>query len=191
MNAQDYAKLKARARLLALRPDSELDRELEMEVVVAQLGRDSVGVPVGFLREILRMPPLTALPSLPPEFLGLVQIRGELVSVVDLGRLLGLTEARQDGSLVVVEQEGRSLGLATDAVLGVRQVFRDELTRDSDETIFGGGDLLRATTRDLLSILDPEKLLNDERIVVGASTFQSSSTPSVHHSGHSPGSNTE
>lgn len=186
MNSLDRAKLKTRARLLAKRPDSGQERQLELEVAVVLLGDNSVGIPVDLLREIVRMPPLTALPSLPPHFRGLVQIRGELISVIDLGLLLGLSTAGKGGFLVIVEKDGRSLGLATDGLAELREIYRGEMSKDFDDGSRGASGLIQATTRDLLSIIDLEKLLADDRIAVRATQGPTSVDADVSRDLHDP-----
>lgn len=170
MNSRTRAKLRERAQRLARRDQLAQKRELALEVAVVVLGDDLLGIPVDHLREISKMPALTPIPSVPGHFLGLVQIRGELISVVGLSSLLGLAASSDQKLLVLVERSGRTLGLAVDGLRELRQVYRDELTEDF-EAVASSDSLLRGTTGDLLPILDSDKLLDDERItVVGADT---------------------
>lgn len=86
--------------------------------LVLRVGSQRVGVPLEDAREIVPPRSLTRLPGAPAWIAGLVNIRGRVVTVVDLGRRLGADAAA--GPIVVVEVAGRSLALRVTAVEAVR-----------------------------------------------------------------------
>lgn len=172
------AKLRERAERLSRATESS-PRQAELEVAVLGSADDRLAVPVAGLREIVRTPPVTRLPSLPDWILGLVQIRGELLCVVEPSSLLG-TEPHESGRLLaVVELRGRAVGLVADRLLEQRMIYRDELADSLGSAVRSSG-LIRATTRDLLPILDTERLLADPRLVVGAPSDPHDDPETVH-----------
>jgi len=56
------------------------------------LGQDEMALPIGSVQEIGYLPPVTPLPNIPPWIRGIVQIRGEILSVVDCCQLFGIRE---------------------------------------------------------------------------------------------------
>jgi len=56
------------------------------------LGKDEMALPIGSVREIGYLPEVTPLPNIPPWIRGIVQIRGEILSVVDCCMLFGIKE---------------------------------------------------------------------------------------------------
>jgi purine-binding chemotaxis protein CheW len=87
------------------------------------------------VREIVSVLPPTRLPGAPPWVRGVVNLRGQLLTVVDLGhRLTGKPTGSPDASTVVVQVDERSLGVIVDDVHDVQQLEvlpadRDALAR--------------------------------------------------------------
>lgn len=93
---------------------------MERSIVVVRVGSDLFGVPVESARIVLGLPPITPLPKAPTHLLGVMNHRGSVVPVVDLGRRLALTS--EGGSKVFVVETPRGLaGLLVDDVLEVAE----------------------------------------------------------------------
>lgn len=93
------------------------------------------GLPVDQVQEIVRIPPITRLPFPPPAVRGVASVRGEVVTVLDLGlRLLG--RSSPDERRLVVVRDGRTgekVGLLVDEVAGL--VHDDEEAEAPPESI--------------------------------------------------------
>lgn len=78
--------------------------------------------------EILHLPPMTNVPGSKAWLMGIANVRGNLVAVVDLrGFLIGQRTKLSDSSRVlVIRQEGGNVGLLIDEVLGQRHLFDDD-----------------------------------------------------------------
>jgi purine-binding chemotaxis protein CheW len=104
------------------------------------------GLDSSAVREIVTMPGATRLPGAPAHVRGVVNLRGQLLTVVDLGRrLTGTVLESADGSVVVVTVGERALGLLVDDVHDVQDVTvvaaeRDVLAR-ADGLLTGVGRL--------------------------------------------------
>lgn len=92
--------------------------------LVVRSGALRVGIPLEQAREILPTRSLTRLPGAPAWIAGLLNLRGRVLTVVDLDRRLGADAAV--GPVVVVEVEGRALGLRVTAVDAVRAAVDGE-----------------------------------------------------------------
>ncbi len=91
---------------------------------------DIYGAPVALIREILKPPPLTPVPRTPHHILGIVSVRGQLVTVVDLRRRLHLEEApssRKSRILLVDATGGEVMGILVDEVLQVYRLADSEI----------------------------------------------------------------
>lgn len=151
--AQYQAILERRARALAQVPPALGERRLIDTVALVGIGAEVFGVPVDGVREIVRTPPITPLPSLPAWLPGIVQIRGEILNAVHLARWLGIEERGPGPYLVVLAGGEVPCGLLVSSVLGFRQVYADELAtelRAGDQ----GRRPISHTTLDLVSLLD-------------------------------------
>jgi len=162
------ALLKARAEALA-RESEESGRTRDMlEVVAFVLRQEKYGIETRYIREVCPLNELTPLPGAPSFVLGIVNVRGRVLSVIDIGKLFDLPQ-RGVGDLdriIVLQHEGMEFAILGNAILGVVRVPADEL-QPSLPTLTGlRGEYLRGVTRDRMAILDGARLLADENIVV-------------------------
>jgi purine-binding chemotaxis protein CheW len=160
--------LKARAEALARESDEGALARESLEVVSFLLGQEKYGVETRYVREVCPLNELTPLPGTPRFVLGVVNVRGQVLSVVDIGRLFDLPQ-RGVGDLdriIVLQDGGMELGILGNSILGVVQVRTDEL-QPSLPTLTGlRGEYLRGVTPDRMAILDAARLLSDENIIV-------------------------
>lgn len=86
-----------------------------------EVGGRTYALDVSQLREVLRWQPLTPLPQAPSLIEGVIDLRGAIVPVIDLGRALGVDPVRPGARarIAVAEFEGLLVGLAVDAALEV------------------------------------------------------------------------
>jgi purine-binding chemotaxis protein CheW len=86
------------------------------------------GCPIGAVREIVPQRRATRLPGAPPAVQGLINLRGTIVTVIDLQLWLGGERpAASDGSIVLVVHGTRVAGVAVDEVLDVQMVAPDDV----------------------------------------------------------------
>jgi purine-binding chemotaxis protein CheW len=160
--------LEARARLLAREPEAQKSEAEEFDVVEFLLACERYGIASAFVREVYPLADLTPLPGAPFFVLGIANIRGQIVSVVDIKRFFdlpekGLTNLNQ---LIVVRQADTELGILADEVLGVRTIRMADLHPPLPTMTGIRGEYLRGLTAERLAILDIEAILADRRIIV-------------------------
>ncbi len=140
------------------------------KLVCFSIGDQEFGVPIEFVVETLELKPITKVFLTPEWILGIINLRGDIVAVLDLGRLMGMkaTAITDHSRIVIVEQDGRSAGVVVDTITELRGVDLssqgDPASTRSEEareiiiglaTIHGG----RA-----LGVLNLEALFNSERV---------------------------
>jgi chemotaxis signal transduction protein len=146
--------LDLRARRLAERVKAPEHRASLGTLVVVKVGAERLGIPVLGLREIVRIPPITPLPRSAEGIEGLVQLRGEVMTVADLGAWLGIAPRSGHSHLAVLDGPSGPLGFLVGAVLGFRPLFGDELQSARLAT----GVAVTGRTPDLVLVLDLERL---------------------------------
>lgn len=105
------------------------------QYVTLGVASERFAVPVERVREILQVQPVARMPNAPPHFLGMIDVRGQGVPVVDLRQKLGLGECRDnENTRIIVLQvavDGRDivLGLKTDRVFEVTVLDGGQLER--------------------------------------------------------------
>jgi purine-binding chemotaxis protein CheW len=120
--------------------------------------------------ELDRLSPITAVPNTPDFVLGVTNVRGEVVSVLDLRRLLGLPPlARPEtGRLIQVRPSGKAVrsGVLVDSILGMRAVRLGQLEPDptADGRVSPVLDGLFPDKPEPLRVLSVEKLFETDKI---------------------------
>ena len=97
------------------------------EFVTVQLGGQLLGIPVLSVHDVMRMGALTRVPRAPPLVAGVMNLRGRIVTVIDVRRCLGLPQ-RESGAPsmgIVVEEGGQPYALVVDGVGDVVSVPAD------------------------------------------------------------------
>lgn len=131
------------------------------------LGRQAYGVAVRDVREVLMSQPLTSVPLAPVAVSGLMNLRGQIVSAVNLRQVLQVDggKAMDDPMNVVVTHEGTEVSLQVDRIGDVIDVSSHEIERPP-ETLQGDvrGFItgICAMEKELLLLLDIHRLLEDE-----------------------------
>ena len=103
-----------------------------MMVVVFQLNAEDYGVETLLVREIIRLVEARPLPASPAWMKGVIDYRGKVVPVLDLGVRLGREVHVSEATRIIVYEErgGRCWGLQVDSVSAVVQVGRDQLENE-------------------------------------------------------------
>lgn len=130
------------------------------------LGKHFFGVEVEKVREILRYQNITRMPLAPPAIRGLINLRGQIVTAVDLGLLLGLLNTgNRENQLpinVVVRTDAGEASLLVDEIGDVQEVGQESF-EEVPETLEGiARELIRGVHKlknQLLLVLDTEKTL--------------------------------
>ena len=145
----------------------------EFHIVGFQVGRETYGVPITSLHEIVRVPEITAVPDAPDYLEGVINLRGKIVSVIDLRKRFGEqnASASRRNRILVVEHKGRLSGLIVDSASEVLKIPASEI--EPPPALFQDGGLncvtgLGKMKGRLIVLLDMNKLLD----------FRTSSPPS-------------
>ncbi len=162
------AVLRARAKAMTQEPAQPRDEASELEVVEFRLAHESYGLESRFVREVYPLKEFAPIPCTPSFVLGIVNVRGQLFSVVDLRKFFdlpikGLTDLNQ---VIILQTDTMEFGVLADAILGVRQISRGNL-QSSLPTLTGlRAEFLLGVTPERTVILDAAKLLASQDLIV-------------------------
>jgi purine-binding chemotaxis protein CheW len=135
----------------------------ELHIVGFQIGRETYGVPITSLHEIVRVPEITAVPDAPDYLEGVINLRGKIVSVMDLRKRFGQkAEFKRRNRILVVEHSGRLAGLIVDSASEVVKIPVEDV--EAPPAVFQEGGLncvtgLGKVRGRLIVLLDMTKLL--------------------------------
>jgi purine-binding chemotaxis protein CheW len=114
------------------------DAGRRVEYLAFVLGGETYAVPIATIEEILRPPPITEVPRAPATVVGVISVRGKLVTVMDLRRRFSLPETpidRKTRILLADAGTGESMGLLVDEV---HQVWRLAVDEIEPSNVLGG-----------------------------------------------------
>jgi len=139
--------------------------EKDLQVVGFRIGNETYGVRIGAVREIVRVPEITAVPSAPDLIEGVINLRGKIIPVMDLRKRFGQTEVSHDkkNRILVVELENKLIGLIVNAASEVLKISPSEI--EAPSTVFAEGESSYVTgvgklKGRLIILLDITKLLH-------------------------------
>lgn len=159
--------LKKRAEELAREKTKTGDEDF-IEVVEFLLAKERYGIESRFIREVSPLKDFTPLPGVPPFVLGLVNVRGRILSVVDIKKFFdmprqGISDLNQ---VIIINNEKMEFGILADAILGVRNVAVSGIGPPLPTLTGIREEFLQGITGERMVILDAARILADKAIVV-------------------------
>jgi purine-binding chemotaxis protein CheW len=99
------------------------------EFLTCRLGNESYGIDILKVQEIREIDSVTRVPHTARHVRGVINLRGEIVPVVDLGLMFGFPEALrlEEGSAIVLNVHGRLVGLAVSSVSDVIGLAEEQI----------------------------------------------------------------
>lgn len=135
--------------------------------VTFKLGQELYGVNVMQVREVLRYTDIAPVPGAPSYVLGIINLRGNVVTVIDTRMRFGLpaAEVTDNSRIMIIESEKHVIGILVDSVAEVADLNTADIddtpnvgTEDSAKFISG----VCNRKDDLLILIDLTKLLSDQ-----------------------------
>jgi purine-binding chemotaxis protein CheW len=136
-------------------------------------GGETLALPLTRALEILPAPAVTRIPGAPDEIAGVINVRGTIVDVIRVGRLLDLPSGGPcdpaGRRVILCEAEGSVFGLEVDGVTGIQSIPPEELLGASDSVLAANAAYLAGVARTgpsrpkLVSVLDVSRVLDSPR----------------------------
>lgn len=138
-----------------------------IQLVTFRLKDETYGINVMQVQEVLRVSEIAPVPGAPGYVLGIINLRGNVVTVIDTRTRFGLPTTERDDSsrIVIIESDEQVVGMMVDSVAEVVELRQSEI--DSAPSV-GNDESSRyiqgvaSRDKDLLIVVDLNKLLNEE-----------------------------
>jgi len=190
---QQRALLKARAKQMAHPPPSIKDAATTIEIVQFRMAHETYAFESRYIREVYPLRDYCPLPCTPAFVFGLINVRGQILSVLDLRRFFGLASQELDNhnQAIILRHEWHQedeplhdpqnfprgnagdlpqglmeVGILADALLDVREVARASLQAALPTLTGLRQEFLLGITPDRVIVLDAAKLLASREIIV-------------------------
>ena len=146
------------------------EKRREYQLVVFKIGDEEFGVDIAQVREIVRLLEITYMPKAPAFIEGVVNLRGQIVAIIDLAKRLGIpSRPRGDTTRIIVIEIGENtVGMIVDSVSEVLRLSSENIeevpgiieTEVPEHYIRGVGKLKDR----LLVLLDLNRVLTSEEV---------------------------
>jgi len=140
-----------------------------LQWVTYQLEEETYGINVMQVQEVLRITEIAPVPGAPTYVIGIINLRGNVVTVIDTRSRFGLMskESDEQSRIIIVEVNGNVIGMLVDSVAEVVYLHQSEIdtapsVSNDDSSRFIQGVCSR--DENLLILVDVDKLLTEEEI---------------------------
>jgi purine-binding chemotaxis protein CheW len=156
----------------------------EKQVVLFELGGEIYGLDIATVHEIIRMQPITKVPKAPAYVEGVINLRGKVIPVIDLGKKFGMERVAGDKNnrIVVVNILDTTLGVIVDAVTEVLRIPAGSIEPVSDVVTSGHLDYMQGIAKldeKMVILLALDKLLSKESAITTIASRNNKEKPEL------------
>jgi len=139
----------------------------QQQLVSFRLGIEEYGVSIMKVQEIIRMQEITKVPQMPNFIEGIINLRGNVIPIIDLRKRFGLMHVERTGEsrIVVVSVRDRVMGIIVDGVSEVLRLSDEQVEPPPPAVSHIGRDYIKGVgklDKRLLILLDIDKILSSE-----------------------------
>ncbi len=160
--------LKARAKTLAREPEREEKAEAYLEVVEFMLAYERYAIETAYVREIYPLKEFTPLPCTHPFVFGIVNVRGQILSVIDIKNFFDLPEKGlgELNKVIILHLGDMVFGILADKIIGTRSIPLKEIQPSLPTLTDIRAEYMRGVTEERVVILDVTRIMSDKKIIV-------------------------
>lgn len=146
--------------------DSNADSTAEQKAqtrkyLIFKLNENQYGVPLSEVKEVIGLPPCTFVPGSPEYFLGLINLRGRVISAIDLRRKMGVGNSIRNmkrPAVIITDIGEITLGCVVDSISEVMSISKDQIDSHLEVKVNGDIDFITGIAhfqdRSMILILD-------------------------------------
>jgi purine-binding chemotaxis protein CheW len=160
--------LKQRADLLKISVKKEEFTRNQLKVLEFKLASERYIIDSNFVTEVIPLKELTPLPCTPEFILGIINVSGRILAVINIKKFLNLPEKGTTNlnRIILLKYQDIELGIFVDEIIGSTHIYPDKL--QASITTFKGtqNEYLAGITEDRLILLNIKKILTSEMIII-------------------------
>jgi len=148
--------------------EKQMNPEQALSIVSFKLGKEFYGQDIRYVSEVNRIEEVTEMPGSPEYIIGVINLRGNVIPVMDIRSRLGLKpiEFTKKSRAIVVEYENSQLGLAVDSVQYVNEISLKEINAPPEQAVTDRNRFLMGIghiDNRLVFIIDISKIFAEEK----------------------------
>ncbi|WP_217269795.1 chemotaxis protein [Neobacillus endophyticus] len=150
----------------------------ELEIMEFQIGENAYGINVLKVKELVEARPFTPIPLSHPFVMGVSELRGKVIPVINLVKVLGLQERKFDGvcKWIITEMNQMVVAFQVDTLKGIHRLTWEDIDTPSDTMQDDGGLIIGIVRKEgkIILLLDFEKILTEINPNVGINETRTS-----------------
>ncbi len=160
--------LKNRAIAMAQKSGQKKASSATIGVITFTLAAETYAIESAFVREVYPLKDFTSLPGVPPYIFGIINVRGQILPVVDLKKFFNLPEKGLGdlNRVIILCDDQMEFGILADVVQGTQDIELEDILIVPLTVTGIGEEYLKGVTKDRLIVLNAKRLLCDKSIVV-------------------------
>ncbi len=160
--------LKERADLLKIQINKEDISDEIIEGLEFILADEKYLIDSTFICEVIPLKDITILPCTPDFIIGIINVRGRIISVVELKKLFNLPEKgiTNLNKVIIVKHDGIELGILIDEIIGSKKISSNKLQSKITSITELRDDFIYGVTEDRLIVLDIKKFLLNDKLII-------------------------
>lgn len=136
----------------------------DLDALVFEFGQEQYAIEASYISEVIPLRFLTRVPGAPDFILGVVSRRGEIISVIDFGRFVGLQERQTCNHLIFVENQGTQIGIAVHKLKEIAQIPQNSIQQVQSQWSGEQVQHLKGVTETGVALLDIKEILSCEKL---------------------------
>lgn len=160
--------LKERARITALKKESDATSGNRLVIVEFLLFPEKYAVEARFVHEVLSLKEITPIPGTPDFIMGVINFRGAIISVINLKSLFGLREKglTEMNKVVLLSNGEMEFGLIADGILGSGEIFEFQITEPPHNLSKLGSEFISGLLPNGTILLNANELLQSKTLQI-------------------------
>ena len=139
-----------------------------LDVIQFSIGQEKYGIELDYIREIYPFRDLTWVPCTPSFVLGIVSVRGQIISVIDLREFFDLPKAEltRTAKIIILGRDKHEIGILAERMLGEKRVPMSTIQSGMAGLKDLQDNYIKGVGTDRLAILNIDQLLSDSKLVI-------------------------
>jgi purine-binding chemotaxis protein CheW len=157
-----------RAKELAGKKIARSENDNLIQIIEFRLNEELYGLEIDFVHEVHSLRNITLIPGTPSYVRGVINIRGQIISVIDLKVFfeLGYDEISDKSKVIILQSEDMEFAILADQIIGTKLITLAD-TLDYLPTLSGvRADFLKGVTSVGIAVLDGRKILTDQNLII-------------------------
>lgn len=139
-----------------------------IDVLLFTMAAETYAFEYALVREVYPIKQICGLPGCPPFIVGIIIIRGRVTAITDLKKLFSLPDKGLSSlhKAIILENDVRETAILADDIIGIETLLESDLRHSSSQTDRLNWDFVKGISEEGVILLDADKILRDERILV-------------------------